>query len=323
MTTLEIALKGIMNSVETNFNLIQEKLEEIHECKQELSNEQSALLQWLDDGYSLQECIQAFELSFNDQASKFVSITLNDQINPYIDTDNMLSNQEDDTSIYNMKQEDIMLSDVTCICGAYLTDVKDASTIYSTGRAYCDICAKLAKSKQRFFHCPLKKKNKIHPSGYDVCDNCIKKQVEQQCCQDNCIIIDRFVCVMHGYRDIRDKDYASFFDIAWLSKINFEQLITDYSHLLLRHSNDLNFAQIVAKLGRCDIISCRMFTANNRNRAEETKSDELIKKEDEIYFQILDKMHCCFYHCYDIGYRLTPNEQEIICKLHDKSDEKK
>eukprot|EP01084_Bolivina_argentea_P194369 333488_1 len=122
---------------------------------------------------------------------------------------------------------------------------------------------------------------------------------------------------MHGYRDIRDKDYET-----WLSKINFEQLITDYSHLLLRHNNDLNFAKIVAKLGGCDIISCKMFTRNNRNRAEETKSDELIKKEDEIYFQILDKMHCCFYHCYDIGYRLTPNEQEIICKLHDKSDEK-
>merc|ERR1712228_245912 len=126
--------------------------------------------------------------------------------------------------------------------------------------------------------------------------------------------------------------------------------LNDFFHCLSEHDNDEDFEYIfnnliAANCQECNANSCLMMKRNYRNRTTMSNEDNVRKRED-IYFefianskevnaeQLFDKIHCYFYHQYDIGFRLNAdlkkslfdayeflaNEEE---QKHDFEDEKK
>eukprot|EP01084_Bolivina_argentea_P184443 318098_1 len=102
-------------------------------------------------------------------------------------------------------------------------------------------------------------------------------------------------------------------DIRWI--------LNNFLHLISEHDDDDEFESIYNKIcaTNCNILHCNVFLRNHRNRNKIRKNDkcfsELFKTTDDTIIakmQILDKIHCHYVHCYDIGHRLTSKERETI-----------
>eukprot|EP01084_Bolivina_argentea_P172004 297963_1 len=122
-------------------------------------------------------------------------------------------------------------------------------------------------------------------------------------CDGECISLCRLVNVMKEYRvsnDIPDD-------------VNCSQITSDYLHLLNCHnSSDEEFEFIYNKFGFCQIQKCQMFRRNNRDRMKErTFTDH----QKVIAQQILDKIHCFYCHCYDVGNKINTKQTEKINQL--------
>eukprot|EP01084_Bolivina_argentea_P312003 540128_1 len=196
---------------------------------------------------------------------------------------------------------------ITCICGKLLTKINDATTLYNGNGAQCDSCNQSGEYNQTFFHCSEASTN-IHSGGYDICDSCSNIQ---QCYLSKCDHLVRFLHSMKTHE---------------LNTENINQILNDYFHLLLRHNDNKHFTSIVNELDKCDIDKCAMFVRNHRNRNEqniEEKSDEPIfdDETDMVYCRIWDKIHCYFYHTYDIGYCLSTDEITMIQNEEHKSSQ--
>eukprot|EP01084_Bolivina_argentea_P027435 51003_1 len=74
-------------------------------------------------------------------------------------------------------------------------------------------------------------------------------------------------------------------------------IIDAYIHCCNQHDDDKDFEFIVKSLTRCKVSNCDKFKRNyrNRNNNEENKWNDDMK--DNIVSQILDIIHCYFYHC--------------------------
>eukprot|EP01083_Nonionella_stella_P167338 562138_1 len=106
-----------------------------------------------------------------------------------------------------------------------------------------------------------------------------------------------------------------------MDKVNATKVLDDFHHLLTLHSDDDAFEAIFDTLGGyCDATACAMFRGNNRNRNGTTDSDNSDQKEhstqttETVIHQLLDKFHCHFVHCYDIGNRLNRKARDTISK---------
>eukprot|EP01084_Bolivina_argentea_P144232 253119_1 len=82
-------------------------------------------------------------------------------------------------------------------------------------------------------------------------------------------------------------------------------VLNSFHHLLCEHNSDEQFEEIQSILGECDIFECNQFQRNQRDRN---------KEENKVSFvdDIIDKIHCHFYHAQDIGFRLTKKERTQI-----------
>eukprot|EP01084_Bolivina_argentea_P262995 444985_1 len=202
-----------------------------------------------------------------------------------------------------------MICDVTCICGNYFTKVDtDVWQFDEDKDIICALCKETSLIfDEVFFHCSTNSKT-THSSEYHICYKCSGKQ---QCYKNVCEPMNRFLQSMQYYQKHNDQMLleSSFFE-------NIETLLNDYIHLLHRHNDDDHFSTIFNSLGDCNIDNCMMFKRNYRNRNDEQQANLRINNsivtQDIVYCQILDKMHCCFYHCYDIGNRLTSNDIKMI-----------
>eukprot|EP01084_Bolivina_argentea_P065303 119028_1 len=88
-------------------------------------------------------------------------------------------------------------------------------------------------------------------------------------------------------------------------------LVNDYIHLMQQHDQDEQFEEILKLLGTCDISSCVAFKRNYRNR--NLKNNDNNKDcEENACRQIIDKIHCYYCHCFDVGHRLSIKEKLII-----------
>merc|ERR1712062_499353 len=106
-------------------------------------------------------------------------------------------------------------------------------------------------------------------------------------------------------------------------------LLNDYIHLLHFHHDDKSFEAVFnfLKHSDCDIVSCPNMERNNRNRAT---NDAIVTISDlygaseprEVNIQqILDQMHCYWFHSFELGYRLTAREQEETLQLDEEKTE--
>ena len=89
------------------------------------------------------------------------------------------------------------------------------------------------------------------------------------------------------------------------------QTLNDYLHILQNHDADAEFEYIANAMGYCDINNCNAYKRNNH----------LLPRVD-VTSDILDKCHCYMTHSYDIGYRLTSSEKNLIYSRLQQNEEK-
>eukprot|EP01084_Bolivina_argentea_P176546 305484_1 len=142
-------------------------------------------------------------------------------------------------------------------------------------------------------------KNKYHELT-KLRNNEYKQELELNMDQSNKDkIVSRFMKIMQNY-DGNIENKSEYYDSS---------LLSDFLHLLDKCSNDRQFEVIANKMGHCDVLKCTIAKRHYRDR----KSNNFFTKQDEkqrAICQIYDKIHCFYYHCYDIGYRL-PIKQQI------------
>eukprot|EP01084_Bolivina_argentea_P175372 303713_1 len=134
-------------------------------------------------------------------------------------------------------------------------------------------------------------------------DSTTKHQSQNLCAKDtSCEQINHFVSAMNQYETNPHG-------------INTSKTLNHFIHLLQEHHYDGHFEHIYRKLSPCVLTQCEIFNRNNRNRAcvqQETNNSAAR--------QIMDKMHCYFHHCYDIGHRLSMKEKKILNEMVSKID---
>eukprot|EP01084_Bolivina_argentea_P040061 74030_1 len=128
------------------------------------------------------------------------------------------------------------------------------------------------------------------------------------CCQQ----LKRFQLIMKSYTDSTNTDTIGI------------QLLENFIHLIYNHDDYNSFNIIYHRLeASCNLDQCKIFQRNYRDRSTTRSRNQLYKLfgaqdtvdidvRDIAIKQIVDKMHCFYYHSYDIGYRLT-----IDCSPHD------
>eukprot|EP01084_Bolivina_argentea_P022437 41699_1 len=211
------------------------------------------------------------------------------------------------------------LTSATCICGEYLLKVNDIKKKVIR----CYNCNKTIKRDKIFFHC-RKQYIDAHKEGYHICQECA---VVLQCSKSHCNHLSRFVDKMNEYRLYNNNKVDQIMKEVDLSQI-VRRLLCDYFHLLERHKDDVHFENAVSKTEKCNIDACVIFRRNYRDRCkidmiDEEKKQNQMDEEDMFYNEIIDKMHCYFYHSYDIGNRIRICEQKLIneCKTENEFEE--
>eukprot|EP01084_Bolivina_argentea_P290709 499428_1 len=112
-----------------------------------------------------------------------------------------------------------------------------------------------------------------------------------------------------------------------MDNINILCTLNNFIHLLNNHCDDNEqFEHIIHTLGTCDINNCEAFMRHHRDRngTKNTNCRHKLYKHcctdsDVSRCQVLDKLHCYFSHCFDIGNRFTINELSVINEI--KQDE--
>eukprot|EP01083_Nonionella_stella_P010647 30279_1 len=128
----------------------------------------------------------------------------------------------------------------------------------------------------------------------------------------NCEFLQQLQAQMQQYNN--DDDAINY---------NIESVLNNFEHLMQMHNNvdhhDLSgdFEYIYYALGGfCDITTCERFKRHQMYRDRDSSSN--VQRLKDIYNvdddtevtrkQIMDKIHCFYRHCYDIGNRLTPDK---------------
>eukprot|EP01084_Bolivina_argentea_P294097 505959_1 len=129
--------------------------------------------------------------------------------------------------------------------------------------------------------------------------NNIKEETFINCCIDkdvfHCKAVNRLKTAMCEY----DK-YIKYQDERDLVNINILSVLDDFHHTLDYHDKDILYQQIYNQITcdiPCDVSNCIIFKKHYKGRSQ---------------CSILDKIHCFYAHCYDIGHRLTRKEKELV-----------
>eukprot|EP01084_Bolivina_argentea_P229073 386710_1 len=122
--------------------------------------------------------------------------------------------------------------------------------------------------------------------------------------------------------DSKSVEMVSINNVYINSAYNDTHLLNDFDHLLLQHSNEFEeiynlFTGICYEEKICDLSQCLMLRRNQRNRFAITKNENALQK---LYFnndlcvtqQLIDRIHCYYFHTFDIGFKLPMNEVNEI-----------
>eukprot|EP01084_Bolivina_argentea_P035572 65967_1 len=90
-----------------------------------------------------------------------------------------------------------------------------------------------------------------------------------------------------------------------------KQMQNDYIHVLKAHDVDGEFEFIFNQLNLCHIEKCNMFKRVYRDRNIENEQNKCLIQISAIQ-EIIDIIHCYYFHSYDIGVRLSKKEKHII-----------
>eukprot|EP01084_Bolivina_argentea_P146008 255782_1 len=126
----------------------------------------------------------------------------------------------------------------------------------------------------------------------------------------NCVYLDHLVQMMRRYKD----------DTNSIDSVDVTLCLNGFVHLNSTHQTDQDFEYIFNALGgQCNLQKCEKFKRNHRNRFVEKKANDKNTENDPetdryeaAKTQIMDKIHCVYSHCFDIGNRLTIKEQKSL-----------
>eukprot|EP01084_Bolivina_argentea_P006914 13064_1 len=203
-----------------------------------------------------------------------------------------------------------------CICGEFLFII-DANQCYLESDAICcDLCNVTISGNNKVYHCNQQKIAE-HEQGYDLCEICGLHSIfgisgsDMLCEADNilqCLCLSAFINNMNSYNQSEG-----------VNDLNIAELLNYYIHIMIKHDTDKDFNDIVEKLSNCNLRKCDKFKRNYRDRLN---SNECIYPHSlpMEYYQILDKIHCHYQHCYDIGNRLRMCQKQIDNDIDGKYD---
>eukprot|EP01084_Bolivina_argentea_P261345 441594_1 len=197
-----------------------------------------------------------------------------------------------------------------CICKVNLQKANDASCLYQGSGVCCDECGISGKKGDIFWHCETGK-NEHHPNGFDICNNCSRKYEYCDYTTHTCISVMRLIQILTEYNQAIKCEFQA-------DEQAILNIINDFIHSMYFHNDDEQFEFIVNKLGYCDMIKCQMLKRNHG--AGDLKVTDNTSIHDTVYMSILDKIHCYFMHCFDIGNRLMSKEKALF--ENDNIDEK-
>eukprot|EP01084_Bolivina_argentea_P314261 544320_1 len=89
-----------------------------------------------------------------------------------------------------------------------------------------------------------------------------------------------------------------------ISDLNIPNILSQFLYAMETYDNEKHFGVISKAIGSCDIQKCHSFERNYRDRNQPKKTCDKIEiahNSDAFKTQIMDKIHCFWQHCYDIG----------------------
>eukprot|EP01084_Bolivina_argentea_P258116 435012_1 len=170
----------------------------------------------------------------------------------------------------------------------------------------CIVCGRKSEHEQILWRC----------DEGNICDNCyeiVQRSLHGDKCElMNCFQLKRFAIQMIKYNQCNHNDDYGLYQ-------NISGILDAYLHLIHQHDANEDFELIARRLGSCKLAKCTAYSRNNRNRnlIDIVTTDHVEQKVDtfieEVVCQhIMDKVHCYFQHCYDIGNRLSMEERSQL-----------
>eukprot|EP01083_Nonionella_stella_P036158 98670_1 len=147
-------------------------------------------------------------------------------------------------------------------------------------------------------------------------DNHIGTETQQLMCRstiNNCEYLQQLQVQMQQYHNDDTIDHD-----------NIQSVLDNFGHLMQKHNHNEHdpadeFESIHKALGGfCNIKTCKRFKRHQLYRGRDTSAivsqntlKDIYNVDDDTevtHKQIMDKIHCFYRHCYDVGNRLTPDE---------------
>eukprot|EP01084_Bolivina_argentea_P105623 189158_1 len=121
------------------------------------------------------------------------------------------------------------------------------------------------------------------------------------------------LCNCEQLKNLKDvfRQYNDSFGID-IAKINISSILNDFLYIMYQLQATDEFEYVYNQMGGyCDCNECDAFTRNYRHRNEQQQYKYQCLN-DIVICQIMDKIHCYFSHCFDLGYKLTEADITMV-----------
>lgn len=141
-------------------------------------------------------------------------------------------------------------------------------------------------------------------------------EVNNKCDVKQCSALHQIAIIMTIYQTLNQMDEPSDDKFAQLFNDGYStgDMINDFQHLSIVHQREYEMINVclegIANDAKpCRLSNCGMMKRNQREREKHDKDGlkKLYHKtedEDIIRLQLLDLIHCFYFHAFDIGYKL-------------------
>eukprot|EP01084_Bolivina_argentea_P248459 415632_1 len=139
--------------------------------------------------------------------------------------------------------------------------------------------------------------------------NDIIYNLDEKCDIHSCLAAEKVPTLMINYKNNATCTFDN------------KHLLKHYLHILSAHNTSQDFEHIYNKLMKqdgCDIKHCKIFKRHQRRRINFIYESSNIR--ENVNQNINDKIHCYYYHSYDIGYKLTKTEESYLSHNSENDD---
>eukprot|EP01084_Bolivina_argentea_P108232 193426_1 len=151
----------------------------------------------------------------------------------------------------------------------------------------------------------------FHPSDIYCASN-------ETCVVEQCVSLIRIRNLLRNHKsNVKTEQKQSFNEKQHINYNNID-LLNDFNHLLFTHSNDFEdiYDALIHQHNErmlCDIKQCLILKRNQRDRTID--NTQLYVNKYPTYViqeQLMDKIHCHYFHSFDIGYKFTQSERQYL-----------